>query len=94
MSAVDEIINYKRSPDEDFYGLLNCNEHSTVSESLYNLVFPLIRRQLLSAVTGHFAFGGFVRWKRATDCSNCFNGIIATKISPSLLPGSLCPRVA
>lgn len=32
MSAVDEIINYKRSPDEDFYALLHCDEHSNVSE--------------------------------------------------------------
>lgn len=31
MSAVDEIIGYKRSPDEDFYALLNCDEHSSVS---------------------------------------------------------------
>lgn len=32
MSAVDEIISYKRTPDEDFYGLLKCDEHSSVSE--------------------------------------------------------------
>lgn len=31
MSGVDEIINFKRNPDEDYYGLLNCDENSTVS---------------------------------------------------------------
>lgn len=31
MSAVDEIINYQRSEDEDFYGMLNCTEQATVS---------------------------------------------------------------
>lgn len=31
MSAVDEIISYKRNPDEDYYGMLNCDENSTVS---------------------------------------------------------------
>lgn len=31
MSAVDEIINYQRTADEDFYGLLNCTEQATVS---------------------------------------------------------------
>lgn len=35
MSAVDEIIGYKRSPDEDFYALLNCDEHSSVSVVLF-----------------------------------------------------------
>ncbi|XP_037728508.1 J domain-containing protein isoform X1 [Drosophila subpulchrella] len=29
MSAVDAIINYKRSPNEDFYGLLHCDETSS-----------------------------------------------------------------
>ncbi len=32
MSAVEEIINYKRSPDEDFYAILNCDETSSVSK--------------------------------------------------------------
>lgn len=31
MSAVEDIINYKRSPDEDFYKLLNSDENSSVS---------------------------------------------------------------
>ena len=30
MSGVDEILSYKRNPDEDFYALLNCDEHSSV----------------------------------------------------------------
>lgn len=33
MSAVEDIINYKRSPDEDFYAILNCDESSSVSTS-------------------------------------------------------------
>lgn len=45
MSAVDEIINYQRSADEDFYGLLNCTEQATVSFP-FNFVdylkFPLV----------------------------------------------------
>lgn len=36
MSAVDEIINYKRSEDEDFYKLLGCDENSTVSLFVFN----------------------------------------------------------
>ncbi|XP_059621022.1 J domain-containing protein [Phlebotomus argentipes] len=32
MSAVDEIIAYKKNPDEDFYALLNCDENSTVEQ--------------------------------------------------------------
>lgn len=41
MSAVDEIINYQRSADEDLYGLLNCTEQATVSvaDCLFVLVF-------------------------------------------------------
>lgn len=31
MSAVDEILSYKKNPDEDFYALLNCDENSSVS---------------------------------------------------------------
>lgn len=31
MSGVDEILSYKKNPDEDFYALLNCDEHSSVS---------------------------------------------------------------
>lgn len=30
MSAVDEILSYKKNPDEDFYALLNCDDTSTV----------------------------------------------------------------
>lgn len=30
MSAVDEILSYKKNPDEDFYALLNCDENSSV----------------------------------------------------------------
>lgn len=31
--GVDEILSFKRNPDEDFYGMLKCDENSTVSES-------------------------------------------------------------
>lgn len=31
MSGVDEILSYKKNPMEDFYALLNCDEHSSVS---------------------------------------------------------------
>lgn len=31
MSGVDEILSYKKNPDEDFYALLNCDENSSVS---------------------------------------------------------------
>jgi len=32
MSGIDEIISFKKNPDEDFYGMLNCDEHSTVEQ--------------------------------------------------------------
>lgn len=31
MSAVDEILSYKKNPDEDYYAILNCDESSSVS---------------------------------------------------------------
>lgn len=30
MSAVDDILNFKKSDDDDFYKMLNCDENSTV----------------------------------------------------------------
>lgn len=30
-TTVDDIISYKRTPEEDFYKILNCDEHSSVS---------------------------------------------------------------
>lgn len=35
MSAVEDILNYKKNPDEDLYALLKCDEHSTVSKSYF-----------------------------------------------------------
>ncbi|KAI8119471.1 J domain-containing protein isoform X1 [Lucilia cuprina] len=32
MSAVDSIINFKRDPNEDFYGMLNCDENSSIEQ--------------------------------------------------------------
>lgn len=32
MSAVDEILSFKKNPDEDYYALLNCDESSTVEQ--------------------------------------------------------------
>lgn len=31
MTGVDEILNYQKNPDDDFYGLLGCDENSSVS---------------------------------------------------------------
>lgn len=33
-TSVDAIIGYKRSPEEDFYKILNCDEHSTVGAEI------------------------------------------------------------
>ncbi|KOB64422.1 J domain-containing protein, partial [Operophtera brumata] len=32
MTGVDEILSYKQNPDEDFYGLLGCDENSSVEQ--------------------------------------------------------------
>lgn len=40
MSAVDEILSYKKNPEEDFYGILNCDENSSVSRSFCNIHEP------------------------------------------------------
>lgn len=34
MSNVDEILSFKKNPDEDFYALLHCDESSSVSKSM------------------------------------------------------------
>lgn len=53
MSAVDEIIGYKRSPNEEFYALLNCDEHSSVSVDATNPFFAFILLDLcVCAVCG------------------------------------------
>lgn len=31
MNKVDEILNYKRTADEDYYAILGCDENATVS---------------------------------------------------------------
>lgn len=57
MTGVDEILSYKRNPDDDFYGLLGCDENSSVSinfHSKLNPTFSLIARSssaLLIALT-------------------------------------------
>lgn len=33
MTGVDEILNYQRNPDDDYYALLGCDENSSVSEA-------------------------------------------------------------
>ncbi|KAL5282877.1 DNAJC12 family protein [Megaselia abdita] len=30
--SVNEIINFKRNPEEDYYAILNCNENSTIEQ--------------------------------------------------------------
>ncbi|CAF4952816.1 unnamed protein product [Pieris macdunnoughi] len=32
MTGVDEILNYQKNPDDDFYGLLGCDESSSVEQ--------------------------------------------------------------
>ncbi|PZC83700.1 J domain-containing protein [Helicoverpa armigera] len=32
MTGVDEILNYQKNPDDDFYGLLGCDEHSSIEQ--------------------------------------------------------------
>lgn len=39
MTGVDEIINYQRNPDDDYYALLGCDENSTVSNSNHIFLF-------------------------------------------------------
>lgn len=31
MSGINEIMDYKKNPKEDYYAILNCSESSTVS---------------------------------------------------------------
>lgn len=35
--SVNEIINFKRNPEEDYYAILNCNENSTVSVKILHI---------------------------------------------------------
>lgn len=41
MTGVDEILNYQRHPDDDFYALLGCDENSTVSINSVQFLFFL-----------------------------------------------------
>lgn len=43
MSGVDEILNYKRSADEDYYAILGCDEHSSVSNNNNNNSFNYLK---------------------------------------------------
>lgn len=36
--GVDEILSFKRNPEEDFYAMLNCDENSTVSSAEHIIV--------------------------------------------------------
>lgn len=38
MTGVDEILSYKQNPDDDFYGLLGCDENSSVSTLCYSKI--------------------------------------------------------
>lgn len=33
--GVDEILSFKKNPEEDFYALLNCSEDSSVSRIIF-----------------------------------------------------------
>lgn len=35
MTGVDEILNYQRNPDDDYYALLGCDENSSVCIEIY-----------------------------------------------------------
>lgn len=41
MTGVDEILNYQRNPDDDFYGLLGCDENSSVSTQIILIIYPI-----------------------------------------------------
>ena len=56
MTNVDEILNYKRKEEEDYYGILGCDETSTVS------------RGRLGAAHTH---GPFSRWSRSPPSIKC-----------------------
>lgn len=48
MSKVNEILEYKRDKNEDFYALLNCDPSSTVSNDAIStpVTYDLIKYQL------------------------------------------------
>lgn len=49
MSAVDEILSYKKNPAEDFYAMLNCDENSSVRSKRISRYF---RKQIAGNFLG------------------------------------------
>lgn len=45
MSGIDEIIGYQKNSDEDFYGMLNCNESSTVSSLVVIVKYSVLQKK-------------------------------------------------
>lgn len=41
MSGVDEILNYKKKAEDDYYATLGCSEDSTVSIVYYLFLFHI-----------------------------------------------------
>jgi hypothetical protein len=65
MSAVvDEIMSYKKNPDEDFYALLNCDESSSVSLRKFIVDCPLIAviAGIVFSLSHLFALGVYSRF--------------------------------
>lgn len=74
MSAIDEIVGYQRNPDEDFYGMLNCNEHSTVSRERRAAVLA----KLYSVQKGLYCWmenGDFFKGTRCITYSGTYSGV-------------------
>lgn len=56
MSGVDEILSYKKDPNEDYYGILNCDQSATVRK-----IYAFLRCKESS---GFFANGCLKRYFR------------------------------
>lgn len=39
MNKVDDILNFKRTEEEDLYAILGCNENATVRYNVYDLLY-------------------------------------------------------
>lgn len=42
MTSVDEILNYERKESEDYYGILGCDENSSVNYNKYCLLNKIV----------------------------------------------------
>lgn len=76
MSAVDEILSYQRSADEDLYGLLNCTEQATVS--LHPFSFALDYYRSFSVYKSEEKLSGQCSYGRKTLKSNLTHSWVST----------------